>query len=254
MTDDVVRTERAGRVGHVLLNRPAARNAVTVELAQALEQAVRSLAEDVDVIVLRGAGGNFCAGGDVDELVRLSAAGRDGLATLLVAFRTAISAIEQVDVPVVAAVEGYAVAGGCEIVQAADVAVVRDDARLADNHARFGQIPSGGGSQRLVRLVGRARARGLILTGDTISGTEAVAWGLAYRCAPAPEFEAAVDDTVARLLRGSRPALAASKRLVRMADQLPLEEGLDAELTAALDHLTSAAGAAALAGFTDRER
>jgi len=204
MSDDVVLTRRAGRVGQVLLNRPTSRNAVTVALAlalaQGLERAVRSLADEVDVIVLRGAGGTFCAGGDVEELVQLSAAGREGLARLLVPSRAAISAIAQ------------------------------------------------------VRLVRRARARGLILTGDTISGSKAVGWRLAYRSAPAAGFASAVDDVVPRLLRGSRPALAASKRLVRMADQLPLEAGLDAEPTTALDHLTSPAGAAALAAFTDRER
>jgi enoyl-CoA hydratase/carnithine racemase len=150
-------------------------------------------------------------------------------------------------------VEGNAVAGGFELVQACDIAVAAADARLADIHARFGQIPGGGGTQRLARIVGRARALGLILTGDRISGAEAAAWGLVYRAVPPERLEEAVRDLVARLVNGSGAALAASKRLVRAGAELPLEEGLDLELAAVLDHLVGPAGDAAIAAFTERE-
>jgi enoyl-CoA hydratase/carnithine racemase len=241
-----------GRIGHLLLDRPEAMNAITVELAEGLEASVRALAADVDVIVIRGAGGNFCVGGDVPELDRLRALGREATASLFLAFRRALAAITEVPVPVVAAVEGHAVAGGFELVQAVDVAVVREDARLADVHARFGQVPGGGSTQRLPRLLGQARAMGLILTGDRISGAQAAAWGLVYRSAPAETFEDELTALVERLAVGSREALATSKRLVRAADRLPLEEGLDAELAAVLDHLTGANGDAAIAAFTTR--
>lgn len=247
-----VDTGPRGRVGHLTLDRPGARNAITVELASQLEAGVRELAPEVDVLVIRGAGGTFCAGGDVTELDRLRASGRDGPAALLLAFRRALAAIAEVPVPVVAAVEGQAVAGGFELVQAVDVAIARDDARLADGHARFGQIPAGGSTQRLPRLLGRARAMGLILTGDALTGAEAAACGLVYRSVPADSFEAELAALVERLAGGSRAALAASKRLVRAAGVLPLEEGLDAELDAVLDHLAGAAGDAAIAAFANR--
>ena len=247
-----VLTSVEGRVGTLTLNRPEVMNAITVELAGGLEQGVRRLAAEADVLVIRGAGGNFCVGGDVRELDRLRGEGRAATATLFQAFRRALAAIADVPVPVVAAVEGHAVAGGFELVQAVDVAVVRDDARLADVHARFGQIPGGGSTQRLPRLLGRARALGLILTGDRISGRQAAEWGLVYRSAPPESFEQEVDALVGRLRAGSRDTLAASKRLVRAAERFPLEEGLDAELAAVLDHLTGAGGDAAIAAFTDR--
>ena len=173
-----------GDVGRVTLNRPAVMNAITVELARALETRCGSWRREVRVIVIRGAGGNFCAGGDFDEVQRLTADGEAGLAELFAAFAGACDAIGEVPVPVVAAVEGYAMAGGFELIQAVDVAIVREDAVLGDNHLRHGMVPGGGGSQRLPRIVGSQRALGHILCGDRISGREAVAWGLAYRAAP----------------------------------------------------------------------
>jgi enoyl-CoA hydratase/carnithine racemase len=249
---DEVLIRRDGRVGELVLNRPDAMNAVTVALARALEAGVRDLSVVVDVIVIRGAGGNFCVGGDVPELDRLRRRGRAALAELFVAFRRALTAITEVPVPVVAVVEGNAVAGGFELVQACDLTVAATDARLADIHARFGQIPAGGGTQRLTRIVGPARALGLILTGDRISGSEAAAWGLVYRAVPPEYLEQAVADVVGQLTSGSRAALAASKYLVRAGPEVPLEEGLDLELEAVLDHLVGPDGGAAVAAFGAR--
>ncbi len=130
------------------------------------------------MIVIRGAGGNFSVGGDFKQVEELRAAGPQPLRALFEAFARACNAAGAVDVPVLAAVEGYALAGGFELMRACDVAIVRDDARVGDHHASAGVIPGGGGSQRLPRLVGRQRALGLILTGDHLSGVEAAAWGL----------------------------------------------------------------------------
>src|SRR5258708_5141440 len=117
-----VLTRRDGAVGHVVLNRPWAMNAITVGLAQELERALLAAADDVGVIVLRGAGGNFSVGGDFKELERLSAAGESAMRDLFEAFRRACDVIAQLPVPVIAAVEGYALAGGFELMQACDFA------------------------------------------------------------------------------------------------------------------------------------
>ena len=165
---NVVQHASADGVGYITLNRPECMNAVTTELARQLEQALRKLSADpaVNVIVIRGAGGNFCAGGDVAEVERLRAAGRGPLRTLFDAFRGACDAVSAVDVPVVAAVEGVAMAGGFELMQAADIVIVSDDAKIADSHINFGMIPGGGSTQRLPHLVGRQIALGLLLSGD----------------------------------------------------------------------------------------
>ena len=147
-------------MAHIVLNRPQARNAITVALATGLADALRAAAGRARVIVIRGAGGHFCAGGDFGEVSRLRAGGPDALRPLFETFGAACELIGELPVPVVAAVEGYAMAGGFELVQACDIAIARDDAVLADNHLNFGMIPGGGGSQRLPRLAGAAaRAR-----------------------------------------------------------------------------------------------
>lgn len=248
-----VLTRTEGRVGWVILNRPEVMNAVNLGLAQELQRALTRLAPEVDVIVIRGAGGNFCAGGDVDEVQRLRAQGRSALAGLFESFGRALALIGELDVPVISAVEGYATAGGFELMQASDIAIVSEEARIADIHSNFGQVPGGGSSQRLPRLVGRQRALALILTGDRLSGTESVSWGLAYRAVPAGELEAAARALAQRLAEKSREALAHAKRLVHRGLELPLAEGLALEREVVVAHITGSAGTEAIAAFRERE-
>jgi enoyl-CoA hydratase/carnithine racemase len=234
-----VLTRVEGNVGHVVLNRPDAMNAITIELAGELETALRELAGDAGVIVVRGAGGNFSVGGDFKEVERLRARGPAAVAELFERFGGACAAIAEVEVPVLAAVEGYALAGGFELVQACDVAVVRDDAKIADHHANSGVIPGGGSTQRLPRLVGPQRALGLILSGERLSGADAAAWGLAYRSVTPDDFEAAVAELAERLAGRNRDAQAQIKRLVREGLELPLADGLTRERAAAVELLTA---------------
>jgi enoyl-CoA hydratase/carnithine racemase len=233
----VIRTRVDSKVAHVMLDRPEALNAITTGLARALECAVRDLAGSANVIVIRGTGGNFSVGGDFREVERLRGEGRAALAELFHAFGAACEAIAQVPVPVLAAVEGYALAAGFELMQACDVAIVSEDAKLADHHARAGVIPGGGSTQRLPRLIGCQRALGLILTGDHIGGPEAAALGLAYRCVPAVEFDDAVDELARRLAGRDRETQAQIKRLVRDGIERPLPEGLAAERAAVVELL-----------------
>ncbi len=134
---------------------------------------------------------------------------------LFTAFRRACDAIARVDVPVVVAVEGVAMAGGFELMQAADIVLVSDDARIADHHIKFGMIPGGGSTQRLPRLVGRQTALGLLLSGDKLSGLDAVRLGLAYKSFPADDFDDGVERFVTALAARQRDAVVAIKRLVR---------------------------------------
>jgi enoyl-CoA hydratase/carnithine racemase len=247
-------TTRDGRVGRLTLNRPEAMNAITVELAEALAAGLTALAADCDVIVIRGAGGTFCVGGDFHELERLRLEGPEATLGLFAAFARACTLIGELDVPVVSVVEGHAMAGGFELAQASDLVLVAEDAKLADNHANFAQVPGGGGSQRLPRLVGRQRASAHILTGGRLSGTEAVAWGLAYRAVPAGELDAATDELVERLTgKGkSRAAQARTKRLIRDGLELSLEEGLELERRTVVEHLTGEDAASGIAQFRNR--
>jgi len=249
-----VEDTEAGRIAHLVLNRPQTRNAINIALAAALHDAVAKSAETADVIVIRGSGGHFCAGGDFHEVSRLQSEGPEALRPLFETFIGACELIAEIPVPVVAAVEGYAMAGGFELVQSVDVAIVREDAILADNHANYGMIPGGGGSQRLPRILGVPRALGHILLGDRLSGAQAADWGLVYRAVPPDGFEDAVADTVANLAAKDRAALARIKQLVRGGLRGTLTDGLAAEVESTLAHLGGERAGAGIGRFMERER
>lgn len=233
----VVLRSISGGVCRLTLNRPDQLNAITAELAHELERSILGVAADVDAILIRGEGGNFCAGGDVDEVQRLRSAGPEALRGLFTAFRGVCDAIARVDVPVVVAVEGVAMAGGFELMQAADIVLVSDDARIADQHIKFGMIPGGGSTQRLPRLVGRQTALGLLLGGEKLSGLDAVRLGLAYRSFPRDDFEDGVERFVTDLAARQRDAVTTIKRLVRSSLEKPSAAALDDEIDAVVAHI-----------------
>jgi enoyl-CoA hydratase/carnithine racemase len=241
-------------IGRITLDRPEQMNALNVAMGIELERAIKLLGSDpvVNVILVRGAGRNFCAGGDFAEVERLREDGPVPLRTLFTAFRQACDAIAAVDVPVVAAVEGVAAAGGFELMQAADIVLVSDDARIADNHVRFGMIPGGGSTQRLPRLIGHQQAMAVLLSGDRLSGTDAVRLGLAYRSFPQAQFDDEVARFVSAMAGRERSALTAIKRLAVSGLQKPLATGLDDEIAAVVSHITEGAGRKGASAFRQR--
>ena len=250
----LVLSDVADGIAWITLNRPERMNAITVALSRELEKAIVELGNDptITVVVVRGAEGNFCAGGDFDEVELLRPQGPDALRQLFAAFHRACEAIARVDVPVVAAVEGVAMAGGFELMQACDIALVSEDARIADNHIKFGWIPGGGGTQRLARLVGRQQALGLLLSGDRISGADAMRLGLAYRSFPQPEFDDGVRRFAADLAARRREAVTSIKRLVYAGLEVALSAGLEDEIDSVVDHVCGHAGQNGVAAFRQR--
>ncbi|QTI69050.1 enoyl-CoA hydratase/isomerase family protein [Gordonia polyisoprenivorans] len=251
----VVNTTVHAGVATVTLNRPDSMNAITVELGRELDREIRACATraDVAVIAVRGSGGNFCAGGDFDEVQRLRAEGVDALRVLFTNFGDACRAIAECPVPVIAVVEGVAMAGGFEFMQAADIALVRDDARIADNHIRFGQIPGGGSTARLASLVGRQQALGLLLSGDRISGVDAARLGLAYAHWPADDFDREVAVFLSKLASRRRDAVIGIKKLVYQSLSRSVSDSLDAELNAVVAHISSDAGQDGVTSFATRK-
>ena len=222
---DVV-VEHDGRVVTATIDRPHKRNAIGLSVIEGLTGAIE-LARDGDasVLVLRGAGHTFCAGADlafVSDSIDDPSVMNDFLARLSeVCDRLADGPFASV-----AVIEGFAVAGGCELLVACDLAVAADDARIGDGHLNNALLPGAGNSVRLMHALSPARARRLFYTAELISGREAADWGLVSASAPAGELEQVVSDLVSRIAGHSPPALRAIKEMTICAESKPIVEAL----------------------------
>lgn len=220
-------------VALVTIDRPEARNALSFALLAQLADALESLDADgrTRVAIVTGAGDRaFAAGADIVELAdqtpdRLRAEGHFG----------SWDRIGAIGIPLIAAVRGFALGGGCELAMTCDLIVAGDDARFGQPEIKIGVMPGGGGTQRLTRAIGIARAMELVLTGRMLDAADAHAAGLVTSVVPAADVvDAALTlaDTIA-----SMPPLAvrAAKRSVLAAAELPLSAGLRAEREAFFD-------------------
>jgi enoyl-CoA hydratase len=214
---DPVLLERDGHVAIVTINRPKVLNALSIDTLEALEAIVDELAADdeIRVIIVTGAGEKaFVAGADITEIQPLDTAGGEAFARRGQAlFRT----IEQLPKPVIAAVNGFALGGGCELAMACDIRVAAANARFGQPEVNLGLLPGYGGTQRFTRLVGYGKAAELMMTGDMLSAEKAAALGLVERLAPeGSALKEALD--LARAIAGKSPvAIAAIKRAMDAA-------------------------------------
>jgi enoyl-CoA hydratase/carnithine racemase len=217
MTDTIL-YEETGGVGVLTVNRPDARNALTWEAQQGFVRAVTTAAESrsLRVLVVTGAGPTFVAGGDLKELAD-ELTPESGLRLNRI-MTEALEQLTQLPLPVIAAINGDAAGGGCEIIVACDLRLAVADAQLRWVQVRVGLTTGWGGTARLVRLIGGSRAMALLLTGESISAAEAARIGLVHRLVPAGEPVLPVALAWAeRLAALPRDALAATKELVRLA-------------------------------------
>jgi len=232
-----IRVHREGAVVTVTLDRPDALNALTPAMLHALGDALDAIAADAGarVVVLTGAGRAFSAGVDLKALGQVSLDGGAVGDLLDLPARRITALLTTMPQLVIAKVNGFCFTGALELVLACDLVVVAEEAKLADTHAKFGLRPSWGMSQRLIRMVGVARARELSYTARTFTGAEAAAWGLAARAVPLAELDDAVAELAATLMGNSAGALAAAKDLYRVALDSGLADGLAYEAATAYD-------------------
>ena len=229
MTDSThVLTTVAGPVATVTLSRPDALNALTPDMLVELGDTLLEIARDdaVRVVVLTGEGRAFSSGVDLKALGGRSLEGGSVGDVLDLPARRAIELLTTMSKVVVAKVNGFCFTGALELALGCDLVVAADEAKFGDTHAKFGLRPTWGMSQRLIRLVGVARARELSYTARTFTGVEAAAWGLAIRSVPRDELDAVVDELVATLLANSPGSLAAYKDLYRAALDSDMVAGL----------------------------
>lgn len=215
-----------GAVGHVRFNRPHRRNAFSRAMLVALRTALLELEADpaVRVVVLSGTGGVFSTGADLSELRDSdSEAVRRSNRDWIDLFAT----VERLEVPVVASVAGWAIAGGTELTLACDLVIAADDARFGLSEMRVGVIPGAGACIRLTRWLGRARTKEILFTGEPIPARQAHDWGLVNRLVPAADLEVETQRFAELVASRSSAALRAAKRAVNIGSELDLDRGIE---------------------------
>ncbi len=224
---ETILAERRGPVGIVTFNRPAVRNALSRQLVDELAAALDAFEADAGVLCIVVTGGDkvFAAGGDIKQMSQYGFAdvylgdGVPGRWERIAACR----------IPTIAAVAGYALGGGCELALQCDIVVAAENAVFGQPEITIGTIPGGGGTQRLPRRIGRAKAMDLCLTGRFMNAAEAERLGLVSRIvAPERLMEEtmAVADKIASL---SRPIAMMAKEAVNAAEEVPLADGIRLE-------------------------
>jgi enoyl-CoA hydratase/carnithine racemase len=224
----LVRVEVAGRVATVTLDRPEALNAISTELALDLAAAVEPLGVDpgIGAVVLTAAGRAFCVGADLKQR-----AGFDdhGWFVQREAFRRGFAAVRRCPLPTVAAVAGFALGGGTELAISCDLVVAGEDATFGLPEVRLGLVPAGGGTQLLVRRVGRSAARDLVLTGRRVGAAEALELGLADRVVPGGKVLATATALAAEMAGNAPTAVRMAKWALEVGADLPLEAAMEIE-------------------------
>ena len=225
MKSKFVILERKDRVAWVTLNRPEVLNALDGPLLLALRAALEAIARDqeIDVVVLTGAGKAFCSGMDLKALGQPRKAGEpDALQVAVEVF----DMLEALDRPVIGAINGYAITGGLELALACDLLVASENAVFGDTHARVGILPGGGDSQKLPRLVGLPRGKEMLFASRFVSAREAEAWGLVSRVVPAEKLQEAVAELAGKISANHQPTVRRLKALVNQGRRLDLGSAL----------------------------
>jgi len=219
----------AGAVGTIQLDRPQKKNSLNYEMRAELGRLFNEIAGNsaIRAVVISGGDEIFCAGADISEM--------SGPANAEASYRHArefqilFDQLEALPQPVIAAVSGYALGGGCELALAADFRIASESAKFGLPEIKIGAFPGGGGTQRLARLIGIAKAKEMILTGDPIGAQEAFAAGLVTKVTPISQCLAEANALATKLAALPRLALQASKMLISRSTDVDLGVGLEFE-------------------------
>lgn len=228
MTQPLLIEDNAG-VRVLTLNRPERLNALNNDLLTALRDAIRDCrapGRDIRVVVIRANGRAFCPGADLKWLASGVLADHAAHLHFQDLLQETCETFEAADQVVIAAVHGFALAGGLEIATSCDIIVAAEDAEMGDEHIRRNLLPGGGGSQRLPRKLGLARGLFYLLTGRRIRGSEAERIGLAAMSVPAAQLQEAALALALEIARADGGALAAMKMMARRGMEMPLKDGL----------------------------
>lgn len=225
-----LRVERDGAIATITLNRPDARNAIDLTMRQELVGALDEVEADeaARVLILAGSGGHFCAGGDVKSMRtrRLTAAEGRGRVELL---NRMVLRLVDFPRPTIAMVDGFAVGAGTNLALCCDLVVASDRAKFGELFNKIGLVPDGGGTWLLSRLVGLARAKELIFTGDVFDAAEAARIGLVNRVVPVADLGRVTRELAERIAAGPPAVQRLAKHMVNRAATSDLAAALDLE-------------------------
>jgi enoyl-CoA hydratase len=238
MDYQTIQFEARDQIAFVTFNRPESMNAISRQMARELVEACKLIEDDSDlrVAIFTGAGERaFSAGMDLKERAETSFSPIDRRnQKISQTIHTQSRAIAAMTKPTIAAIRGYCVGGGLEMALACDLRVAAEDAKLGLAEVRRGLIPGAGGTQRLPRAVGVAKALEICLTGDNVTGSEALRLGLVNIAVPAADVMKAAEELAGRILKGAPMSVAFIKEAIKKGMELPLDEGLrlEADLSA----------------------
>jgi enoyl-CoA hydratase len=229
--------ERRQGIGYLTLNRPDRANTISLQLMSEVVSAMNEVEADLGyrVVIVTGAGSrHFCGGADLRDFAARArerrASGESGASDFAAAPRRDLfTAIEESRVPVIAAINGAAMGGGCEIALACDIRLIADTATIGLPEIRFGALPAGGGTQRLPRLVGPGIAKEMILSGLPWTPQDAFRVGLVNRVVPAAELLAECEKMAGIYIERAAYALKTAKALVNRGLELTLKDGIALE-------------------------
>ncbi|WP_297734576.1 enoyl-CoA hydratase-related protein [Nocardioides sp.] len=225
--EDVVRLEVSDGIATIRLDRPKM-NAISFAVQARLTAAAAEATErdDVKAVVLYGGERVFAAGNDVKEMADLSYA---EMVKVSASVQGAVTAIARIPKPVVAAVRGYALGGGCELALAADIRIAADDSTFGQPEVLLGIIPGAGGTQRLSRLIGPSKAKDLVFTGRFVKAREALSLGLVDKVVPADEVYAAALAWAGQFTTAASLAIRAAKECIDRGLEVDIDTGLEME-------------------------
>ncbi|MGE5815687.1 MAG: enoyl-CoA hydratase/isomerase family protein [Acidobacteriota bacterium] len=219
-----IRVEVDGQIATLTIDRPEVRNALDLATVNECHQALRELAAnaEVGVLVITGAGEQaFVSGADINDIRARTL--EDGLAAIN---SSLFSSIERFPRPTIAAVNGYALGGGCELALACDIRIASETARFGQPELKLGIIPGAGGTQRLPRIIGMGRAKHLVLTGEIIDARRALEIGLVTAVTPPAELMTRTRELAGRILRHGPLAARLAKLSLNASARVDLDSGL----------------------------
>lgn len=221
-----VNAEYAPRVALISLNRPKELNALNLQLMGELRDALQALDEndDIRVIILTGNDRAFAAGADIKQM-----ANKTAIDMLVIDQFNTWDQIRKTKKPIIAAVSGFALGGGCELAMTCDMIIASESAKFGQPEIKIGVMPGAGGTQRLTRAIGKAKAMEMVLTGNFISGEEALALGLVNRVVPVEMYMYEAKHLALQIAEMSPVAARLAKESVNRAFETHLDEGLHFE-------------------------